>query len=85
MKLYYDFHMHSCLSPCGDEDMTPQNIVNMSKLMGFDVIALTDHNTAKNCPAVKAAAEKAAAEEAKKARYAEAQAKKAKRINNNAT
>lgn len=59
MKLYYDFHMHSCLSPCGDEDMTPQNIVNMSKLMGFDVIALTDHNTAKNCPAVKAAAEKA--------------------------
>ena len=59
MKLYYDFHMHSCLSPCGDEDMTPHNIVNMAKVMGFDVIALTDHNTAKNCPAVKRVAEAA--------------------------
>lgn len=57
MKLYYDFHIHSCLSPCGDSDMTPQNIVNMSKIMGYDVIALTDHNTAKNCPAVAKLAE----------------------------
>ncbi len=57
MKLYYDFHIHSCLSPCGDSDMTPQNIVNMSKIMGYDVIALTDHNTAKNCPAVAKIAE----------------------------
>ncbi len=56
MKLYYDFHIHSCLSPCGDKDMTPQNIVNMAKIMGFDAIALTDHNTAKNCPAVEKAA-----------------------------
>ena len=59
MNLYYDFHIHSCLSPCGDQDMTPNNIVNMAKIMGFDVIALTDHNTAKNCPAVKTVAEKA--------------------------
>ena len=58
MKLFYDFHIHSCLSPCGDKDMTPCNIVNMSKLMGYDVIALTDHNTAKNCPAVAKAAER---------------------------
>lgn len=57
MKLYYDFHIHSCLSPCGDKDMTPQNIVNMSKIMGYDVIALTDHNTSKNCPAVAKIAE----------------------------
>ncbi len=59
MKLYYDLHMHSCLSPCGDADMTPQNIVNMAKIMGLDVIALTDHNSAKNCPAVKKAADEA--------------------------
>ncbi len=59
MKLYYDFHIHSCLSPCGDKDMTPQNIVTMAKIMGFDTIALTDHNTAKNCPAVEKAAEQA--------------------------
>lgn len=58
MRLHYDFHMHSCLSPCGDSDMTPNNIVNMAKIMGFDAIALTDHNTALNCPAVKMLAEK---------------------------
>lgn len=52
MKLYYDFHIHSCLSPCGDKEMTPNNIVNFAKIMGYDVIALTDHNTALNCPAV---------------------------------
>ncbi len=59
MKIYYDFHIHSCLSPCGDMDMTPQNIVNMSKIMGFDAIALTDHNTALNCPAVAKLSEEA--------------------------
>ncbi len=57
MKLYYDFHIHSCLSPCGDSDMTPNNIVNFAKLMGYDAIALTDHNTALNCPAVARLAE----------------------------
>lgn len=51
MKYFYDFHLHSCLSPCGDDDMTPNNLVNMAKLSGLDVIALTDHNTCENCPA----------------------------------
>lgn len=50
MELNYDFHLHSCLSPCGDNDMTPYNLVNMAKIMGLDVIALTDHNTCLNCP-----------------------------------
>lgn len=31
--------------------MTPYNLVNMAKLLGYDIIALTDHNTALNCPA----------------------------------
>ena len=52
MKYFYDLHMHSCLSPCGDVDMTPNNIVGMSKLLGLDVIALTDHNSVLNCKAV---------------------------------
>ncbi len=52
MRIAYDFHIHSCLSPCGDKDMTPQNIVNMAKIMGYDAIALTDHNTCGNCEAV---------------------------------
>ena len=51
MRLYYDFHLHSCLSPCGSEDMTPYNLVQMAALQGMDIIALTDHNTCLNCPA----------------------------------
>ncbi len=49
--LYYDFHIHSALSPCGDEDMTPNNIVNMAKLCGLDAIAISDHNSVKNAKA----------------------------------
>lgn len=44
----YDFHLHSALSPCGDMDMTPNNIVNMAKLIGLDAIAVTDHNSIGN-------------------------------------
>ncbi len=51
MKLFYDFHIHSCLSPCGDNEMTPFNLVNAAKLFGFDIIALTDHNSCRNCRA----------------------------------
>lgn len=51
MKLHYDLHLHSCLSPCGDMDMTPNNLVHMSMLNGMQMIALTDHNCCKNCRA----------------------------------
>ena len=57
MRVYYDLHIHSCLSPCGDNDMTPNNIVNMSLLNGMDMIALTDHNSCKNCRAAVKAGE----------------------------
>lgn len=49
--LSYDMHIHSALSPCGDMDMTPNNIVNMAALLGLDVIAVTDHNTIGNAEA----------------------------------
>ena len=52
LKLSYDLHIHSCLSPCGDDDMTPANIVGMAALKNLDVIAVTDHNACRNCPAV---------------------------------
>ena len=32
--------------------MTPANIVHMAKLAGYSLIALTDHNSCANCPAV---------------------------------
>lgn len=58
MKVYYDLHIHSCLSPCGSDDMTPNNLVNMAALAGLQVIAVADHNTTKNVPAAVAVGEK---------------------------
>lgn len=46
--IFYDFHIHSALSPCGDKDMTPNNIVNMATISGLDTIAVSDHNTVGN-------------------------------------
>ena len=51
MEYFADLHIHSCLSPCGDNDMTPGNICGMAKVKGLDIIAVTDHNAAKNLPA----------------------------------
>lgn len=48
MKLYTDLHIHTALSPCGDNDMTPNNIINMALIKKLDVIAITDHNSCEN-------------------------------------
>lgn len=48
MRIYYDFHIHSALSACGDEDMSPNNILNMAMLKELDAIAITDHNSIYN-------------------------------------
>ena len=58
MKLYYDLHLHSCLSPCGDNDMSPYNLVNLAKIFGYDIIALTDHNSCLNCESAMKVGEK---------------------------
>lgn len=50
-KYYYDLHVHSCLSPCGDADNTPNNLAGMAFLNAVRVMALTDHNSSRNCPA----------------------------------
>lgn len=55
--MLYDLHLHSCLSPCGDDEMTPNNIAGMAHLAGLEVIAVTDHNAAANLPAVKKCAD----------------------------
>ena len=55
--MFVDLHMHSCLSPCADDDMTPANICGMAHIKGLDAIAVTDHNTARNLPYVKEAAD----------------------------
>jgi predicted metal-dependent phosphoesterase TrpH len=43
--MFYDLHIHSGLSPCADDDMSPQNIVQMAKLKGLDIISICDHNS----------------------------------------
>ena len=45
--MYYDLHIHSGLSPCADDDMSPQNIIQMAKLKGLDLISICDHNSLK--------------------------------------
>ncbi len=52
MEFAVDLHIHTALSPCGDEDMTPNNIINMALLKGLDMIAITDHNCCNNLEAV---------------------------------
>ncbi len=59
IRLTYDLHIHSCLSPCGDNDMTPGNIIGMGSVCELDIMALTDHNSCKNCEAAAAHATEA--------------------------
>lgn len=55
----FDLHIHSCLSPCASLEMSPSEIVQKAIASGMDAIALTDHQTAKNCPALETAARRA--------------------------
>ena len=50
--MFYDLHMHSCLSPCAEDEMTPNNICGMALVKGLELIAVTDHNSVKQLPAV---------------------------------
>ena len=47
-----DFHIHSALSPCASDEQTPRRIVGQALAAGLAVIAITDHNSAANCPAI---------------------------------
>jgi PHP family Zn ribbon phosphoesterase len=46
-----DLHIHSCLSPCGDEEMRPRAVVNQVMALGLDMIAVCDHNSTENIAA----------------------------------
>ncbi len=47
-----DLHLHTCLSPCAEEEMGPLAIVRQAKKKGLDVIGICDHNSTKNVAAV---------------------------------
>jgi hypothetical protein len=44
-----DLHIHTVLSPCGDLEMSPGNIVSEAALKGLGIIGVTDHNTTLHC------------------------------------
>lgn len=50
MKNYRaDLHIHTTLSPCGDLEMHPVNIVSVAAGKGLDIIGITDHNSTRHC------------------------------------
>jgi hypothetical protein len=46
-----DLHNHSCLSPCASLELSPALLARRARERGLDLLALTDHNSALNCPA----------------------------------
>ena len=55
----FDLHIHSCLSPCANLEMSPSEIVKRAVAAGMDGIALTDHQSARNTPAIAECARRA--------------------------
>ncbi|MFP4456983.1 MAG: PHP domain-containing protein [Clostridia bacterium] len=57
---YYpvDLHIHTALSSCAENKMTPREIVFSALDMGLKAIAITDHNSCMNVKAVMNQAEK---------------------------
>jgi predicted metal-dependent phosphoesterase TrpH len=51
-----DLHVHTCLSPCGELDLSPAGIVEKATESGLDIIGICDHNSAENVPALMQAA-----------------------------
>ena len=47
-----DLHIHTCLSPCGDWEMSPRNIIRKCLETSLDLIAICDHNSCENAGAV---------------------------------
>ena len=47
-----DLHVHTCLSPCADWEMSPRKIIRRSREVQLDLIAVCDHNSAENAAAV---------------------------------
>jgi len=57
-KIKADLHIHTCLSPCGEMNMTPLAIIEKARSKGLDVIGICDHNSSENVAAVKKAGKK---------------------------
>ena len=53
-----DLHIHTCLSPCTELDMSPKGILASAKNKEIDIIGICDHNSSENSMAVMNAAKK---------------------------
>ena len=53
-----DLHIHTCLSPCTELDMSPKRILTSARKKGLDIIGICDHNSSENALAVMKAAQK---------------------------
>lgn len=57
-KLRADLHIHTVLSPCGDLEMSPNNIIQEAKNKGIHIIGITDHNSTKHTVLIETLAKK---------------------------
>jgi len=53
-----DLHIHTCLSPCGELEMSPSAIAEQAKTKEIDILGICDHNSSENVPALIKAAQK---------------------------
>ena len=51
-KVRADLHLHTCLSPCADNQMQTAAIIEQAKKVGLDMIGICDHNSAENVGAM---------------------------------
>jgi len=47
-----DLHIHTCLSPCTDLEMSPQGITREARSRDIAILGICDHNSAENTPAL---------------------------------
>lgn len=53
IKFRADLHLHTVLSPCGDLDMSPSQLVEHAHLRGIQIMGITDHNSTKHARLVR--------------------------------
>lgn len=53
-----DLHIHTCLSPCTELDMSPKRIIAKARKKEIDIVGICDHNSSENSQAVIEASKK---------------------------
>ena len=53
MDIRADLHIHTVLSPCGDLEMSPENILHFAQIQGLNMIGITDHNSTRQAPIIR--------------------------------